>query len=81
MNEIVFYCQATIENNAETPVESDNENIDSVSTFDQPLNQTRLIPCKYAIRGGCQSGEKCPYSHHGKYRVVFIRDFSIYCSL
>lgn len=28
--------------------------------------QTRIIPCKYAVRGTCRLGDKCLYLHDGK---------------
>ncbi len=28
--------------------------------------QTRIIPCKYAVRGTCHLGNKCSYLHDGK---------------
>lgn len=28
--------------------------------------QTRIIPCKYAVRGTCSLGDKCLYLHDGK---------------
>ncbi len=28
--------------------------------------QTRIIPCKYAVRGSCRLGDKCFYLHDGK---------------
>lgn len=28
--------------------------------------QTRIIPCKYAVRGTCRLGDKCLYLHDGR---------------
>lgn len=39
------------------------------SKFNKKTNsnaQTRIIPCKYAVRGTCHLGDKCLYSHDGK---------------
>ena len=31
--------------------------------------QTRIIPCKYAVRGTCRLGDKCSYLHDGKQTI------------
>jgi len=36
-----------------------------LSTADNNI-QTRIIPCKYAVRGTCRLGDKCSYLHDGK---------------
>lgn len=69
--------------------DDEDDHFDSVSSVGNPamprlipsyesLNQTRLIPCKYAVRGGCQLGEKCLYLHDGKNitfsNVLFVVD-------
>jgi hypothetical protein len=36
-----------------------------LSTTDKVI-QTRIIPCKYAVRGTCRLDDKCPYLHDGK---------------
>ena len=42
-----------------------NLNQQKLSTTDNNI-QTRIIPCKYAVRGTCQLGDKCLYLHDGK---------------
>lgn len=39
--------------------------IPSILTTDTN-NQTRIIPCKYAVRGTCRLGDQCLYLHDGK---------------
>ena len=40
--------------------------------------QTRIIPCKYAVRGTCRLGDKCFYLHDGK-RYSLLEILSIIC--
>jgi len=42
-----------------------NLNKQQLSTTDNNI-QTRIIPCKYAVRGTCHLGDKCLYLHDGK---------------
>jgi hypothetical protein len=40
--------------------------IPTVITLTDNNIQTRIIPCKFAVRGTCRLGDKCPYLHDGK---------------
>jgi hypothetical protein len=47
-----------------------NSNQQQLSLTDNNI-QTRIIPCKYAVRGTCRLGDNCSYLHDGKSRCLF----------